>query len=124
MVVVRNLEQKEIKELVKKVIAEGKPEARFLLTIETWYRQGESFTDEARIEVVYGEIEKVELEEIDEGYPHRLVQKYAIIPKALPTVIVRKIYCDIPGWETEQEEIYVFTGEEWKKLVVEKRKRI
>jgi hypothetical protein len=93
-------------------------EAKLLLVLKEWKRQGSAYIDDLRYEVVYGEVEEVTLSYFDEGYPHRKGREVAIIPKTVPT-IVRVVYrtntVDPPIYS---EVIYVFTKDGWKRVDV------
>jgi hypothetical protein len=108
----------EIKNLVLKAIEEKRIEARYILVIEEWIRQGPSFEDSADFEVVYGEAYKVELMEWNEGYPYRKGHKYLLIPKTVPVVVLWRHKWDYETEVGEFQKIYVFTSEGWKEVKV------
>jgi len=93
-------------------------EARLILVIEKWRRQGEAFTDEQWYEVVQGDVKEVELESFDEGYPYRRGAKIALIPLSIPTVIDLYRYDDTTDPPVKQRTLYVFTSEGWKSVRV------
>lgn len=107
----------DIKKLVEEALKRP-AESKYLLRIETWVRQGASFTDYRDYRVVYGDVTAVELERIDQGYPYRIIMRYVIFPKTIPTILVVREYSDIPGFETDEVEIYVFTKDGWKRISV------
>ena len=115
----RYLSEEELRKIIEKAISEGKEESRFILLVETWYRQGPSFIDEQTIDVIYGEAEQVELETIDEGYPYRLVKRLAVIPKTVPTIVLVEHHDNTVSPEIHEKVVYVFTGQGWKKIQVQ-----
>ena len=111
----------EIKKAVKDVVENPSKypnEARMILTIETWYRQGPSFTDEQGYEVIQGDVKEVELESFDEGYPYRKGHKVAIIPLTIPTIIDLHSYSDTTDPPIKRRTLYIFTVEGWKSVRV------
>jgi len=110
---VKKLEEKEIKDLVKKAIEEGRLEARFLLYLKTvdesMYRDG--FYRDFR--VIHGDVEIVELDSSGErGKDYQA--EYIIIPKTVP-VIVSEIE-ETANWTSET--LHIFTKEGWKMVNV------
>ena len=93
-------------------------EARLILVIEKWRRQGEAFTDEQWYEIVQGEVKEIVLDEWDEGYPHRKGCKLALIPLAVPTVINLYSYADTTDPPEKRHTIYIFTRDGWKSVRV------
>jgi hypothetical protein len=120
---IKNLEPQElkpeqIKELYEKAMKEGRLEGRYLLKLQTWYRQGSSFEDKASYEVVLGEIDSVEIKQWDEGYPYRRGEDTLIIPKTLPVIIIWRHRWDYETDIGETVKVYVFTSEGWKEVRV------
>ena len=113
------LGEEELKRIVEKAVKEGKEEAKMILILERWQRQGPSFVDEQTIEVVHGEVEEVVLEEFDEGYPYRKGEKVALIPRTVPVVVLVERYDNTVSPEVSEKWIYVFTKEGWKRLRVQ-----
>jgi uncharacterized protein (UPF0335 family) len=112
----QEVEEEIIKRLVNDVINEPNKyptEAKVILTLETWHRQGPSFADYQRYDIISGEIREIVLDVIDEGYPYRLIRKIAIIPLAIPTVIAVESYSDTTSVKASKD-IYVFTSDGWK----------
>jgi len=87
-------------------------EAKLLLKIKTWHRQGGSFIDNAGYKVLWGEVEEVTISEWDEGYPNRCGEDIILIPKTVPTIV---LYLQIEdyGERIEKTIVYVFTGKNW-----------
>ncbi|MCC6056885.1 MAG: hypothetical protein LM583_09440 [Desulfurococcaceae archaeon] len=114
----QEITQEQIKQLVEKAISEGKDEARLLLILEKWVRQGSAYVNDADFEVIYGEAEEVTLQEWDAGYPYERGTKYIIIPKTVPTIIRWYHVWDYGEDRGEREIVYVFTTEGWKSIRV------
>ena len=93
-------------------------EARLILVIEKWRRQGPSFADEQWYEVVQGDVKEVELESFDEGYPYRRGSRVAIIPLSLATVINLYRYDDTTDPPIKSCTIHIFTRDGWKSVRV------
>jgi hypothetical protein len=93
-------------------------EAKLVLTLETWHRQGEAFCDTQSYEVVQGEVREVVLEEFDEGYPYRRGAKVALIPLTVPTIIDFYSYTDTTDPPREERILYIFTAQGWKSVRV------
>ena len=113
------LTPEQIKALVEKALREGKEEAKMILTLERWYRQGPAYTDEQTIDIIYGEADMVVLEKYDEGYPYRKGEKVALIPRTVPVVVLVERYDNTVSPEVSEKWIYVFTKEGWKRLRVQ-----
>ena len=114
---IEKIEKKLIEEVLKS--PEKYPdEAKMILVIETWSRQGPSFTDEQGYEVLAGEVKEVVLFEYDEGYPYRRGAKRALIPLSIPTVIDLYRYDDTTDPPIKSRTLYVFTSEGWKSVKV------
>jgi hypothetical protein len=110
--------EEKIKEIAKEAIENPDKyptEAKYLLCLQSWYRQGDSYIDVSRYEIVAGEVKELLLEEKDEGYPHRIIQKWLIIPCTLPTVIYQEMYSD---FGPRKDIIYVFSAKGWVKVEV------
>jgi hypothetical protein len=114
----QELTPEQIKQLVEKAISEGKDEARLLLILEKWVRQGSSYVNDADFEVIYGEAELVEFGEWDAGYPYERGKKYIVIPKTMPTIVRWWHVWDYGEDRGETETIYVFTSDGWKSVKV------
>lgn len=115
----RPLEEGEIKELVGKAMREGKEEAKYLLELKEWYRS-DSFTDYGEIEVLYGEPEKVFMDEEYEGGVEGgavKVKTYILFPKTDIVVILFREGNDYDGKLKRHAKIYVFSYKiGWKSL--------
>jgi hypothetical protein len=93
-------------------------EARLILTIKKWHRQGPAYIDEQRVSIIYGEVEEVELEEFDEGYPYRRGAEIALIPKTVPVVVMVERKDNTTSPVINEATIYIFTSEGWKSVRV------
>ena len=109
-------------ELISKLIElaqkENRIEARLLLVLEKWDRQGSAYINTADFEIIYGEAELVEVGEFDAGYPYERGEKYLIIPKTIPVIVDWWHNWDYGEDRGETETIYVFTSEGWKSVKV------
>jgi hypothetical protein len=114
----QELTPEQIQKLVELAQKENRIEARLLLILEEWVRQGSSYEDSAKFEVIYGEADVVKIETWNEGYPYRKGTKYLIVPKTVPTVIVWRHKWDYGDNSGIIEIVYVFTTEGWKKISV------
>jgi hypothetical protein len=111
----------ELEKLVKEVLdhPERYPtEAKLLLVLREWQRQGPSYVDEQRVEIIYGEAERVILEEFDEGYPHRRGTEFVLIPRTVPVVVLVEYRTDTVNPPINELTLYVFTKDGWKKVQV------
>jgi len=109
-----------IVKLVKEVVENPekyKEEAKFLLKLKTWYRQGGSYVDEAFYKVLWGEVDEVVVGEWDSGYPYERGEEIVLIPKAVPTVILHRVIQDY-GERIEETTVYVFTGRNWVSVLI------
>jgi hypothetical protein len=110
-----------VEKLVEEILRDPekyREEAKLLLRLSKWSRQGQSFVDEADYEVVKGEVEEIVLREWDEGYPYRRGKDIVLIPLQVPTVVVYKIHYDY-GTETGKRiKVHVFTTDGWKSVDV------
>jgi hypothetical protein len=118
---VENQQVEEYEETLKRLINEilndpGKypTESKVILILETWGRQGPSYTDYNRYSILTGDAMEVVLNEIDEGYPYRIVRKVAIIPLTLPVVVEEEHYCDTTDPIQFRKCIHIFTSDGWK----------
>jgi hypothetical protein len=93
-------------------------EAKMILTVEVWRRQGEAFRDEQDYEVIQGGVNEVVLEEFNEGYPYRSGAKKALIPLEVPTVVDLYRYDDTTDPPRKERILYIFTSEGWKSVKV------
>jgi hypothetical protein len=113
---IEELTEEQIARLINEILQEPskyKEEAKLLLTLSVWRRQGEAFVDEADYKIVFGEAEEIVLRRWNAGYPYPKGKDIALIPKSIPTVVV---YEKIWDYETERGRaitVYVFTGSNW-----------
>jgi hypothetical protein len=111
--------QIQIQELVNDIISNPEKypmEAKYLLRLQRWIRQGSAFDDKAVFEVAFGEVDVIVLKEWDEGYPYRKGEDVVLIPRTVPVVVVWKNYWDYGTERGTKQSIYVFTGSEWKRI--------
>jgi len=114
---VREISKEELAKIVKEVMEKGEWESRFLLILDTQSRPGGMFCDRTDYQVLYGEVEEVELDSY-ENYPHASGTTWLIIPKTVPVVIRYWHRDDLSGSWHEWQRIYVFTKEGWKSIEV------
>jgi len=114
----QELNHEQIKELYEKAVKEGRLEGRYLLVLQTWYRQGSSYDDKASYEIISGEIDSLVVKEWNEGYPHRCGEDTLIIPKTLPVIILWRHRWDYDLDRGESIKVYIFTTEGWKSIRV------
>ena len=108
-----------LKRLINEAVQRGAEEAKIILILERWYRQGPSYIDEQDFTVIYGSVEEVTLEEFDEGYPYRKGERVALIPKSVPAIVMVERHDNTQDREIHEKVVYVFTKEGWKKLQVQ-----
>ena len=109
------------KTLIKEVMEHPErypDEARMILTIEVWGRQGEAFDDHQHYEVIRGEVIEVTLNEWNEGYPYRRGRRVALIPLVVPTVVEVNHYSDTTDPPIKSCTLYIFTASGWKSVKV------
>jgi len=106
----------ERRDLILKVIKEGKEEAKYILMLSEYDRPGPSFTDYATIKVLYGEIERVMMNHVY-SYPTTNEFLYAIIPKTRSVVLLYKKADDYEGELEEHAKLYIFAYPDgWKSI--------
>jgi len=101
------LSHEEFKELIKKTLEKGDFEASFILTLSKWHRPGSSFSDYGRFQVLYGEIEAIEINNYYD-YPTTNEAVYAIIPKTKAVVILHESGDDYQGKFQKYAKLYIF----------------
>ena len=110
------LGQEELKRLVAKTLKQGNNESGFILMLSEWNRPGSGFSDWGVIKLIYGEIEKIELENYYD-YPTTNETVYAILPKSKIVVILHQSGDDYQGEFQEHQTLYVFTYDTgWKSI--------
>ena len=115
---IQELSPEQISRLIELAQKENRIEARYILKLQRWRRQGQSYVDDADFKVIYGEAEEVTAEEWDEGYPYRRGEDVLIIPKTIPVIVDWWHNWDYDTDRGETETIYVFTSEGWKSVRV------
>jgi len=114
---VKELDEETLRNLIQQILSEPEKfptEAKLILVIETWHRQGPSFDDYQRYSLVMGEISEVVLREWDEGYPYRAGREVAIVPLSLPVIIEVESYNETVSPVRSSRVVYVFTTDGWK----------
>jgi hypothetical protein len=111
--VVEELKPEEIGKLLEKA---GPTEWKYLLILDKWNRQGNVYRDYSNFEIVYGEVDMVLLEKWNSGYPRTVGEKYLIVPKTVPVVIVHYEGRDFGNGLEQEREVYIFTKDGWKRL--------
>jgi hypothetical protein len=119
---VEEMDFEEVKRRLVKEVLENPDkypdEAKIILTVEVWSRQGEAFDDYQRYEVLKGDVVEVRLESWDEGYPYRSGAKLALIPLEVPTVVEVHRYSNTTDPPESKCVLYVFTAQGWKSVKV------
>jgi hypothetical protein len=108
----REISRKELVKLLEKA-KESPVESSYVLILNTNNRPGEAFMDTAEFEIIYGEVETIELERYF-NYPYENGARYLLIPKTVPAVVRWWHRWDFGRDAGEREEVYVFTAEGWK----------
>ncbi len=103
-----NLTLEERRELIMKAIKEGKEEAKYILLLSEYERPGPSFTDYARVDILYGEVERVILNHIY-NYPTTNEYLYAFIPKTRTVILLYKTANDYEGESEEHQKVFIFS---------------
>jgi hypothetical protein len=106
-------------EEIQKLLEKAEPaETKYLLFLTTQTRPGASFSEREDYTIVLGEVEEVKLETYY-NYPTDNRTRYMIIPKTVPVVIRWRHTWDFGEQDCGEEEIiYVFTADGWKKVPV------
>lgn len=109
----QELTSEEIKRLTEKV---GEEESKYILKLSEWNRPGDSFVDYAKIKILEGRIQKVEISHTY-NYPTTNQWDYIIIPLTKVVVLKYTQYDDYNGDEDERQTLYVFSADGgWKSL--------
>jgi hypothetical protein len=117
----QEITHEELAKLVNEVVSQPDKypsEAKLILTLEVWQRQGAAYDDYAKIDVIDGEVDEVELDYRCESYPYPCYKKIALIPRTVPTIVKWYSYTNTTDPPTELLKVYVFTGKEWKRVDV------
>ena len=102
------LTEEEIVKLVNKALKQGVEEAKFILKLDEWKRPGGSFRDYGKINIVYGQVEAIELDS-KYDYPTTSLTTYAIIPKTKTVIMLFQHGDDYEGKLQSHETLYVFS---------------
>jgi len=101
--------------LIKEIInnpEKFKEEAKLLLKLSVWHRQGSGFIDEAFYQIIYGDADEIILEEWDSGYPYTKGEEIVLVPRSIPVVILHRVVEDYGELEI-CDTVYVFTNKGW-----------
>jgi len=115
---IQELSPEQIRRLVELAEKENRVEARFLLLLERWDRQGSAYINYADFEVIYGDAEVIEIGEWDSGYPYERGEKYLVIPKTVPVIVDWWHNWDYGEERGQEEVLYIFTRQGWKSIRV------
>ena len=110
------LSGEELAKIVQEVLQNPQKyqsEAKILLKLSIWYRQGSAYIDEANYTIVFGEVDEVTLREWDAGYPYAKGRDVVLIPKSVPTVVIYEEVWDFGEDRGRSVTVYVFTGSNW-----------
>lgn len=112
----KELSEEEVKELLQKALREGKLESRYLLEISEWKRPGGAFVDYGRVTALYGEVEKIPINEIYE-YPYTNQQDYIVVPRTKTVILLFQYANDYQGSVESHADLYIFSSSKgWFKL--------
>ena len=115
------LAEEKMAELVKEILRNPKKygeEAKLLLRLELWRSWDGDYVDEAKYDVIWGEVKEVVLREWVDRHPYRGGREVVLIPLKVPTVILYREVEDYEDYVEQHEVVYVFTGEQWVKVDV------
>jgi len=104
-------------ELIKQAMKQPS-EAKYLLEIEWWYRQGPAYVDEQRYEIVYGDVDALTIDEWAETYPYRKGGVDIVVPRTVPVIIRLVRRDDTVDPPIHEEWLYIFTKDGWKAVRV------
>ena len=101
-------EQEEVGISEEEIAKLLKNKSKLVLEVQEWKRPGPSFADWGVLKVLFGEIEKIELDS-QYDYPTTSSTTSAIIPKSRVVVLLFKWGNDYSGEFVEHAELYVFS---------------
>jgi len=107
--------------LIKEVLENPekyKEEAKLLLRLSIWFRQGGSYIDEAFYSILLGDVDEVEISSWDAGYPYECGEEIVLIPKVRPVVILYRVVEDYGQLEIN-DTLYIFTGRNWVSIQIQ-----
>jgi hypothetical protein len=113
---VRELSEEELAKLVQEVLQNPQnypTEAKLLLRLSVWRRQGEAYIDDAYYDIVFGDAESIIVKEWDAGYPYAKGKDVVLIPKSVPTIVVYEKVWDFETDRGRSITVYIFTGNNW-----------
>jgi hypothetical protein len=115
------MEQDLVKKLIEEVIRNPDKypaEAKLVLVLKEWSRQGPAYVDDQNFEVIHGDVEEITLRYFDEGYPYRRGREVALIPKVVPTIVKVEYRTNTTDPPIHSVTLYIFTGDGWKRVDV------
>jgi len=114
----RELTEEEVVEMVKRVLDEGKEEAKLILTIELHNRVsgcGYIYLYRDDVEILEGDADVITLSKSE--FNCDVEERIAIIPRSVP-VVVKRTYKDDDPEASNYIQYYVFTPSGWKSVKV------
>ena len=112
------IKDEELKEILQRA-RKSEPENKYLLFLGTYHYSGYLGTEKTDFKIIYGEADTIELEKTyDSGRADAESSEYVIIPRTIPVVIRVLEYSNIERHQYDNEYLYVFTKEGWKRVDV------
>ena len=112
------LKEREIPVELLKEATKKEPERKYILEITEHWRQGPAFVDKKETMIVYGEAEKVIVDEWCDSYPYNCYSKVIYVPKTIPVIIIEREVADNVDPPIDKTYLYVFTKKGWVKVDV------
>jgi hypothetical protein len=108
------LEEKDIAELVKRALEERNEESYYLLKVREWDEVYERYESIKEVKIIYGNAEKILINEEYNYDEKRKEREYIIIPKDRLVILLDReyVYSESKG-EREALTVFVFTGDGW-----------
>ncbi len=115
----QELDEEELKSLIRDILKNPDKypeESKLILRLTEDIRPGDSFSRYNRFEILYGDVEKIELSRI-EDYPYTDATEYALIPRTNVAVLMEESYDETRNPPEEHKTLHVFTSKKgWAKL--------
>ena len=108
----------DITEIVKQAL-EREPERKFILAIEERRRQGPAFRRFTEAKVIYGDADEILTDEECDSYPYDCWWTKIVIPKTIPTIVLKERVDETIDPPVYEKEVYIFTKEGWKKVRIQ-----
>ena len=118
---IKEVDEETLRNLIQQILDNPEKfptEAKLILILETWYRQGPSYDDYKEYDIIEGDVREVTLETWDEGYPYRVGRKVALIPLTLPVIVEERSYADNVSPTRSSKFVHIFTSDGWKTVRV------